>query len=74
MGRRCVIHRLPELSGANKFNYTYNGKNQTFQIVSADAKENGKALYITSIKVVVKNDAGTKIIVDCPINTAFTLK
>ncbi len=65
---------LSELNTANKFSYTYNGKNQTFQIVSADAKENGKALYITSIKVVVTNDAGTKIIVDCPINTAFTLK
>ena len=65
---------LTELNTANKFSYTYNGKNQTFQIVSADAKENGKALYITSIKVVVTNDAGTRIIVDCPINTAFTLK
>ena len=65
---------LTELSGANKFSYTYDGRNQSFQIVSADAKENNKALYITSIKVVVTNDAGTKIIVDCPINTAFTLK
>ena len=65
---------LTELNTANKFSYTYNGKNQTFQIVSADAKENGKALYITSIKVVVTNDASTRIIVDCPINTAFTLK
>ena len=65
---------LTELNTANKFSYTYNGKNQNFQIVSADAKENGKALYITSIKVVVENDANVKIIVDCPINTAFTLK
>ena len=65
---------LTELNTANKFSYTYDGINQRFQIVSADAKENGKALYITSIKVVVKNDANVKIIVDCPINTAFTLK
>ena len=65
---------LAELNTANKFSYTYDGINQRFQIVSADAKENGKALYITSIKVVVKNDANVKIIVDCPINTAFTLK
>ena len=65
---------LTELNTANKFSYTYDGINQRFQIVSADAKENNKALYITSIKVVVTNDAGTKIIVDCPINTAFTLK
>ena len=65
---------LGELNIANKFSYTYDGRNQSCQIVSADAKENGKALYITSIKVVVINDAGTKLIVDCPINTAFTLK
>ena len=65
---------LGELNGANKFSYTYDGRAQSFQIVSVDAKENGKALYITSIKVVVVNDAGTSIIVDCPINTAFTLK
>ena len=65
---------LTELNGANKFSYTYDGRAQSFQIVSVDAKENGKALYITSIKVVVVNDASTKIIVDCPINTAFTLK
>ena len=65
---------LGELNGADKFSYTYDGRAQSFQIVSVDAKENGKALYITSIKVVVVNDAGTSIIVDCPINTAFTLK
>ena len=65
---------LTELNGANKFSYTYDGRAQSFQIVSVDAKENGKALYITSIKVVVVNDASTRIIVDCPINTAFTLK
>ena len=65
---------LTELNGADKFSYTYDGRAQSFQIVSVDAKENGKALYITSIKVVVVNDASTRIIVDCPINTAFTLK
>ena len=65
---------LAELNGAGKFSYTYDGRDQSFQIVSVDAKENGKALYITSIKVVVVNDANTRIIVDCPINTAFTLK
>ena len=67
---------LVELNNNNKFSYTYNGtnQNQTFKIVSADAKENGKALYITSIKVVVENDANVKIVVECPINTAFTLK
>lgn len=65
---------LTELNGAGKFSYTYDGRDQSFQIVSVDAKENGKALYITSIKVVVVNDANTRIIVDCPINTAFTLK
>lgn len=65
---------LTELNGVDKFSYTYDGRAQSFQIVSVDAKENGKALYITSIKVVVVNDASTRIIVDCPINTAFTLK
>ena len=65
---------LTELNGAKKFSYTYDGRDQSFEIVSVDAKENGKALYITSIKVVVVNDADTRIIVDCPINTAFTLK
>ena len=68
-----AIGLLTELNVAKKFSYTYDGRNQDFQIVKADAKENGKALYITSIKVVVTNDAGTRIIVDCPINTAFTL-
>ena len=42
---------LTELNTANKFSYTYNGKNQNFQIVSADAKENGKALYLSLIHI-----------------------
>ena len=69
-----AVGLLTELNNSDKFSYTYDGIKQNFSIVSADAKENGKALYITSVKVVVVNDAGASIVVECPINTAFTLK
>ena len=69
-----AVDLLRELNNSDKFSYTYDGIKQNFSIVSADAKENGKALYITSVKVVVVNDAGASIVVECPINTAFTLK
>ena len=69
-----AVALLTELNNSDKFSYTYDGIKQNFSIVSADAKENGKALYITSVKVVVVNDAGASIVVECPINTAFTLK
>ena len=69
-----AVGLLRELNNSDKFSYTYDGIKQNFSIVSADAKENGKALYITSVKVVVVNDAGASIVVECPINTAFTLK
>ena len=69
-----AVALITELNNANKFSYTYEGKNQTFHIISADAKENGKALYINSIKVVVTNNAGVQIVVDADINAAFTLK
>ena len=69
-----AVSLITELNTANKFSYTYEGKDQTFSIISADAKENGKALYINSVKVVVENNAGVKIVVDADINAAFTLK
>lgn len=69
-----AVALITELNTANKFSYTYEGKDQAFNIVSADAKENGRALYINSIKVVVTNNAGVQIVVDADINAAFTLK
>ena len=69
-----AVALITELNRANKFSYTYEGKDQTFDIISADAKENEKALYINSIKVVVTNNAGVKIVVDADINVAFTLQ
>jgi hypothetical protein len=64
------------------FSYSYNGVRQTEVILptldktNSSAKENGKALYVTSVSVVVKNStasSGVYILTTADINTSFTL-